>query len=217
MSGVRMLHFFESLMEIHSNPQILYYGFKQVQFHIFMKTAFLTFIFWLLPWQCSFYITCLLTMDVKIVSLKSWINLYLTTFTQVDVLDLSLIHYYLLIFYSHPITLFEFLSLIFHPFVYLLLPSFLHLFPLFLTIYSFQCFFLTLLHLLVFLLFPPKFCDSLFLSYPLSFVYFFFLPHHFNSCLNSYSIQFFSSETLWFFVSVLPTFLCLFLSCTSQF
>ena len=28
MSGVGMLHVFERLMEIHSNPPILYYGFK---------------------------------------------------------------------------------------------------------------------------------------------------------------------------------------------
>ena len=28
MSGVRMLHLFERLMDIHSNPPILYYGFK---------------------------------------------------------------------------------------------------------------------------------------------------------------------------------------------
>ena len=42
MSGVRMLHFFERLMEIHSNLPILYYGFKKLHanhgrssFHIF--------------------------------------------------------------------------------------------------------------------------------------------------------------------------------------
>ena len=28
MSGVRMIHFSKDLMEIHSNPPILYYGFK---------------------------------------------------------------------------------------------------------------------------------------------------------------------------------------------
>ena len=31
MSGVRILHFFERLMEIHSNPPKLYYGFKHVK------------------------------------------------------------------------------------------------------------------------------------------------------------------------------------------
>ena len=30
MSGVRMLHFFERLMEMHSNPPILYYGFNSI-------------------------------------------------------------------------------------------------------------------------------------------------------------------------------------------
>ena len=28
MSGVRMLYFFKRLMEIHSNPPILHYGFN---------------------------------------------------------------------------------------------------------------------------------------------------------------------------------------------
>ena len=30
MSGVRMLHFLKTLMEIHLNPPILYYGFNLV-------------------------------------------------------------------------------------------------------------------------------------------------------------------------------------------
>ena len=29
MSGVRMLHFLKRFMKIHSNPPILYYGFKE--------------------------------------------------------------------------------------------------------------------------------------------------------------------------------------------
>ena len=35
MSGVRMLHFFERLKEIHSNLPILYYGFNCVYFACF--------------------------------------------------------------------------------------------------------------------------------------------------------------------------------------
>ena len=31
MSGVKILHFFERLMEIHSNSPKLYYGFKHMQ------------------------------------------------------------------------------------------------------------------------------------------------------------------------------------------
>ena len=37
-----MLHFFERLMEIHSNPPILYYGFNFVQWNLVIKRSDLT-------------------------------------------------------------------------------------------------------------------------------------------------------------------------------
>ena len=42
MSGVRMLNVFERLMEIHSNPLILYYGFKYGTLRIIILSKLLS-------------------------------------------------------------------------------------------------------------------------------------------------------------------------------